>query len=187
LFSISKLQTNNGMTGKIKWMVWAIVLLFLMNAATLGTIVYHNYKQQAPADTVAYVSSYSGNALNGRFFRQTLGFTNDQMEVFRDANEQFRPQTAALTFSIDSLKAQMFKEMKSEGPDTLRLGELSRKIGDMHGDLKRETYQFFLKIRAVCSREQASELEKVFEPLFVNENLPTVPRGYQRGWNRANN
>ncbi|HWI93227.1 MAG TPA: hypothetical protein VNT20_18240 [Flavisolibacter sp.] len=175
------------MTGKIKWMVWAIVVLFLMNAATLGTILYHNYKQQVPADTVAYVSSYPGNALNGRFFRQTLDFTNDQMEVFRDANEQFRPQTATLTFSIDSLKAEMFKEMKNEKPNTSRLGELSAKIGDMHGELKRETYEFFLRIRAVCSEEQALELEKVFEPLFVNENLPTVPRGYQRGWKRANN
>jgi hypothetical protein len=133
------------------------------------------------------VSSYPGNALNGRFFRQTLDFTNDQMEVFRDANEQFRPQTATLTFSIDSLKAEMFKEMKNEKPNTSRLGELSAKIGDMHGELKRETYEFFLRIRAVCSEEQALELEKVFEPLFVNENLPTVPRGYQRGWKRANN
>lgn len=175
------------MTGKVKWMVWAIVVLFLMNAATLGTILYHNYKQETPADSVTYTASYAGNALNGRFFRQTLGFTNDQMDVFRNANEQFRPRTAALTLSIDSLKAEMFKEMKKANPDTLRLNTLSNDIGNLHSELKRETYQFFLRIRIVCTQEQASQLEKVFEPLFVNENLPTGPRGYQRGWNRANN
>ena len=175
------------MTGKIKWMIWAIVVLFLINAATLGTILYHNNKQETPVDSITYAGSYAGNALNGRFFLQTLGFTNDQMDVFRNANEQFRPQTAALTLSIDSLKAEMFKEMKNANPDTLRLNALSNDIGNLHSELKRETYQFFLKVKTVCTQEQASQLEKVFEPLFVNENLPTRPPGYQRGWNRANN
>jgi Spy/CpxP family protein refolding chaperone len=175
------------MTGKLKWMIWAIVVLFLMNAATLGTILYHNYKQVTPTDRITSAAPYAGNALNGRFFRQTLGFTNGQMDGFRNANEKFRPQTAALTLSIDSLKAEMFKEMGKANPDTLRLNALSNEIGNLHSELKRETYQFFLKIRTVCTEEQASQLEKVFEPLFVNENISTGPRGHQRGWNRANN
>lgn len=175
------------MNQKIKWLVWAVVVLFLMNAVTLGTILYHNYKQESQVDTTLIANSFSGNAINGRFFRQTLGFNNDQMKVFQEANQQFRPQTMALTGSIDSLKAEMFAEMKKQHSDSLKLDLLSKKIGDLHGQLKHETYQFYLNLKNVCNEKQQAQLDKVFEPLFINENLPVTPHGFQRGKNRANN
>jgi hypothetical protein len=173
------------MNTKTKWMAWAIVVLFLLNAATLGTILYHNYKGNPSAGSTV-VAGHPGAVINGRFFRQTLGFTNEQMESFRTANHQFRPQTAAITVSIDSLKAAMFREMKRQAPDTVKLDALSKQIGELHGALKRETYRFYLNIRSVCSEQQADQLQKVFEPLFINENLPMAPGGNRRGWNKAN-
>lgn len=171
---------------KVKWLVWAVVILFLTNAATVGTIIYHNYRQEKSIDSTVIAKYYGGNAINGKFFRQTLGFTNEQMDIFRSANQQFRPQTLALTASIDSAKADMFKEMQNQQPDTLRLNELSKKIGDLHAALKLETYQFYLKIKAICSTQQKTQLEKAFEPLFINEDL-TGTRGNRKGWNKAIN
>jgi hypothetical protein len=124
--------------------------------------------------------------MNGRFFRQTLGFNDRQMEEFRNTNQQFRPQTMALTFSIDSLKAAMFSEMKKQPSDTQRLNVLSMQIGNKHGLLKQRTYQFYLKIRSISNEDQQKQLEKVFEPLFINENI-TNGHGHQQGRNRANN
>jgi hypothetical protein len=180
-------QQTNSMNQKIKWLVWAVIVLFLMNAVTLGTILYHNYKQDRGIDTTSIANSFSGNAMNGRFFRQALGFNDDQMAVFQEANQRFRPQTMALTLSIDSLKSEMFTEMKKQAADTMKLDSLSKKVGDLHGQLKHETYQFYLKLKSVCSQQQQLELDKVFEPLFINEDLSTRPRGFQRGWNRVNN
>ena len=175
------------MNQKTKWLVWAIIVLFLMNAVTLGTIIWHNYKQERQADSTSTVSSLPGNPINGRFFRQILGFDNEQMSAFQEANHQFRPQTMALTLSIDSLKTEMFTEMKKQVPDTLKLAILSKQIGDMHAQLKEETYRFYLKLKLVCNEQQQLQLEKVFEPLFINENLPVTPGGFQKGRNRANN
>jgi hypothetical protein len=176
------------MSRKVTWLVWAIILLFLMNAATLGTILYHkSTKQVGQVDTTSVAGSFSGNPINGRFFRQTLGFDNNQMAVFQDANRQFRPQTMALTFEIDSLKGVMFEEMKKQNPDTLKLALLSKEIGEMHGQLKQETYQFYLKLQNICTDQQRSKLEKAFEPLFISENLQRTPHGFQKGWRRENN
>jgi hemoglobin-like flavoprotein len=175
------------MNQKVKLLVWAIVILFLMNVATLGTILYHNYKQQALVDSTAISRSFTGNVINGRFFRQTLGFSNEQMNVFREANQQFRPQTAALMSAIDSSKVEMFTEMKKRKPDTLKLDLLSKRIGRLHGQLKHETYEFYLVLKNVCSEQQQLQLDKVFEPVFLNENLQTPHHGFQKGWNRANN
>ena len=187
LNSTAKRQKNS-MNRKVTWLVWAIIVLFLMNAATLGTILYHNSKkQERVADTTVVASSFSGNPMNGRFFRQTLGFDNEQMAVFQEANRHFRPRTMALTFDIDSLKSAMFEEMKKQNPDTLKLAILSKEIGEMHGQLKQATYQFYLKLKNICTDQQRSQLEKAFQPLFITENLQQTPRGFQRGWRRESN
>jgi hypothetical protein len=175
------------MNQKTKWLVWAIVFLFLINAVTLGTIFYQSYKQQHQVDSTSITGTFSGNVINGRFFRKTLGFNNEQMAAFQKAHQQFRPQTMALTLGIDNLKAEMFAEMKNQQPDTLKLSKLSKEIGDMHGQLKLKTFQFYLKLKAVCSDQQKTQLEKIFEPLFINENILMAPHGFQRGLNRANN
>lgn len=170
-----------------RWLVWSVVFLFLTNAATLATILYHNYQQNRSENSLVIAGGYRGNAVNGRFFRQTLGFTPAQMQVFREANQRFRPQTAALTAAIDSLKAGMFREMQKQPPDTAHLNLLSRKIGELHAALKLETYRFYLSIRETCSEPQQAQLEKLFEPLFINENLSVTPGGRQYGWNSLNN
>jgi len=168
------------MNVKVKWMIAAIAILFLMNAATLGTILYHSKKQEASFDGTVIASSFPVNTVNGKYFRQTLGFSDEQMNIFRKANQQFRPQTMALTLAIDSLKAEMFKEMKRLPTDTLHLNALSAKIGELHGSLKQATYRFYLTISATCSNQQRAELDKVFEPLFINEKLQFIPGGRQR-------
>jgi len=176
------------MDRKTTWLVWAIIILFLMNAATLGTIIYHNSNQrkQAAVDT-SVVTSFSGNVINGRFFRQTLGFDNEQMTAFQAANRHFRPQTMNITFGIDSLKQAMFLEMRKQDPDTLKLAALSREIGELHTLLKQKTWQFYLEIKSVCNAQQLSQLETAFEPLFINESLQQRPHGFQKGWRKGNN
>lgn len=125
--------------------------------------------------------------INGRFLRQTLGFDGDQMSVFREVNQVFRPAVLNLTISIDSLKAAMFNEMQRTGPDTIVLNEMSKQIGALHGQLKYETYKFFISLKNVCTNEQAEELEKAFQPLFKTEGITTPPYQHRnRGWNRSN-
>jgi hypothetical protein len=174
------------MNVKMKWLIWAVVVLFVINLVTLATIMFYNYRQSPEPITNTTPNTAQGNVMNGRFFRQTLGFNDRQMEEFRNTNQQFRPQTMALTFSIDSLKAAMFSEMKKQPSDTQRLNVLSMQIGNKHGLLKQRTYQFYLKIRSISNEDQQKQLEKVFEPLFINENI-TNGHGHQQGRNRANN
>ncbi|MGE5520898.1 MAG: hypothetical protein ACM3VS_13285 [Candidatus Dadabacteria bacterium] len=175
------------MNQKYKWLVWAIVFLLVLNVATLTTIIYHNYKQEKQSASPTVASAAGTNVVNGRFFKQNLGFTNEQMDKFRQANQQFRPHTEALTFSIDSMKNKMFREMKKEQPDTSRLNVLSAKIGELHGQLKRQTYEFYLRLKSVCSDQQLSELDKVFQPLFINDNFQPGAGRSKRGWHKAGN
>jgi hypothetical protein len=57
----------------------------------------------------------------------------------------------------------------------------------MHTLLKQKTWQFYLRLKAVSTEQQASQLEKAFEPLFINENLQATPHGFHQGWRKVKN
>lgn len=162
----------------------AVVLLIIMNAVTIGTILYHNYKENQVKDNIIISSGPAVNMLNGKFFRQTLGFNDVQMDSFRKINQGFRPYAMELTIEVDSLKNEMFTELQKAVPDTTRLNAMSRQIGELHGRLKYETYHFYLNIKKICLPAQSLELEKKFQPLFKSENITTPNQQQRRGWNR---
>jgi len=159
---------------KTKLLTWAVVLLVVLNLTTIATILYHNYKESAEKETIV-LGNESNDRLNGRFFRQTLGFNNKQMETFRDANREFRPNANTIIFQIDSLKSEMFTELEKTHSDSLRLNNLSRETGNLHAELKIETNRFYLKIKSVCTPEQLKKLQITFTPLF--RNVPCDGKG----------
>lgn len=157
------------MNNKNKILGWAVVLLVILNLTTLATLLYNRYQAQKNEDAVTITSE--GTPVNGSFFRNEMGFDNTQMNMFRQTNQQFRPATMQLTAGIDSLKDSMFAELQKENPDTTKLNRLSRQIGLLHGELKYDTYRFYLSLRSICQQNQWGRLEKAFQPLFKNNDL----------------
>ncbi|MEA4936985.1 MAG: hypothetical protein VB102_10125 [Paludibacter sp.] len=153
---------------KIKILQWLVALLLLLNLSTIASIVYHQYQEKVDTD-ILISDSENERRLNGRYFRQTLGFDNEQMEAFRQANRAFQPEANAIISTIDSLKNDIFSELKREKPDTAKLNLLSESIGNQHTKLKKETNKFYLKIKNVCDSVQKKQLNEVFSPLFRNQ------------------
>ena len=50
---------------KTQILTWAVVLLLVTNAVTIGTIFYHNYRESKKSDDVVIAGSYGGNMING--------------------------------------------------------------------------------------------------------------------------
>jgi hypothetical protein len=161
-------------------LTWALVLLVITNTVTIGTILYHNYRENQKKDNIVTFSGSGVNMLNGRFFRQTLGFNEQQMDAFREVNHVFRPFAMELTYGVDSLKKEMFRELEKAAPDTVKLNRMCEQIGEMHGRLKYETYRFYLSLKKVCTPGQTTELEKAFQPLFKSEGITTSPNHQRR-------
>lgn len=173
------------MTKRVTILTWLVGLLLLMNIATIATILYHRYAEKKQEEMVS-ISLPGGNQhnLNGRYLRQQLGFDDAQMEGFRAVNRSYRPQAAQLTFTIDSLKNEMFAELNNARPDTVKLTMLSQKIGTMHGELKAVTFRYCMHVKKIGVGHQQQEIQKIFAPLFINDAFPAgqpTPRG-PRGW-----
>lgn len=164
-------------TVKILW--WTIALLVVLNLTTIGTILLRN--RERSSDNIAIVLDENRQSpLTGRFFRQTLGFDDAQMNHFREAHRTFQYAANDLIFGMDSLKNEMFAELNNPTPDTIRLNELSEQVGSLHAELKKITNAFYLQLKTVCDATQCEQLQQAFLPLFRDGTM-NRGRGYQ--WN----
>ncbi len=164
-------------TIKILWV--AIVLLVMLNLTTIGTILLRN-RENSRDNTAIVLDEDQQNPLTGRYFRQTLGFDDAQMNIFREAHRSFQYRANDLIFGMDSLKNEMFAELNSPTPDTIRLNDLSEKLGSYHAELKKITNAFYLQLKTACNSTQCDQLQQAFLPLFRDGTM-NRGRGYQ--WN----
>ncbi|MHB9055155.1 MAG: hypothetical protein ACYC2P_03240 [Paludibacteraceae bacterium] len=172
---------------KEKVFIWIIVLLVLLNLTTIGTIIYHNYQDEKVPEN-AVVTGSGQNPLNGRFFKQDLGFDEEQMAVFRIANRDFRSKSNGIIFKLDSLKHLMFDEMNDKTVDLIKIDQLSKEIGTLHTELKQETNRFYLRLKKVSDAEQSEKLKDTFAPLFYQDGVNDLQKGHgqgrRHGWNQ---
>lgn len=159
-----------------KILALAVAFLVVLNLATIGTIVYRNHQEKD--ENTAVVLDENQPPITGNFFRRTLGFNDDQMNVFRKAHRTFQPRANNLIFEMDSLKHEMFTELNKLNPDTLKLNNLSDHIGNHHAELKKITNNFYLEIKSTCNEDQCAQLEKTFLPLYRDETV-NARRGYR--------
>ena len=169
---------------KNRILVWIIVLLALLNITTIGTIIYNTKKEKKIAET-AVVTGIGVNPLNGNFFRNELDFDDEQMNVFRSANQHFRPNSNEIVFRMDSLKHLMFDELNKTTIDTLKINQLTKEFGDLHSLLKDEINQFYLKIKEISTPEQSRKLEEAFAPLFYQDGVNSFEREQGRRLGRG--
>ncbi len=158
---------------KSKTLVWIIVLLVVFNLTTLATIGYHIYDANrggAGSRGGAAPAKGEGVQFNGRFFRDSLNLSREQMDRFREVNHRFRSDANEVNVKLRGLRQRMMQNMAGPKPDTLLLNQLSDSIGVLHARLKRDTYQYYLGIRGICTKDQQVKLKAIFETVFGSED-----------------
>ena len=175
---INKMDTEN----KYKLLIYAVILLAVMNIATFATIGYHVYKTKNKPE-VNYKRQIRGNQqkYNGRYFRDRLELTPDQMVSFREINTSFRQHARSITFELIEKRKKMLVEMELEAPDRDELDLYSDSIGLLHADLKKHTYQYYMNIKQICTDLQQKELTNIFQDFFINDLHMGAPgKGQQK-------
>ena len=170
-------------------MVWAIVILAVMNISIVATIIYHKY-QLAKTETNSVSDQKKLEAdsekFSGRYFRDQLNLSSEQMDKFKEINPVFRPKARYITIELAEKRKQMLIEMAAAESDTTRLNALSDSIGLLHSNLKKITYRYYLEIKSICDQEQQRKLEQIFGEMFTNDSPMGYPgKGGPRGWQKG--
>ncbi|MGE4287144.1 MAG: Spy/CpxP family protein refolding chaperone [Salinivirgaceae bacterium] len=169
----------NNSNGKLKL---ALLFLLVLNMATFGTIIFHQIRSKNEVQSLNNQEN-SGNhsAFSGYYFREKLNLTPEQMLVFKDLNRLFRSKARNINRELGKTRQQMLITMQQTPADTLRLLELSAYVGNLHKNLKEETFRYYLGIKTLCDSSQQVILNQLFSEFFIHENNPdTRGKGLQQ-------
>jgi hypothetical protein len=170
---------------KNNWMVWAIAVLAVMNLATLITVINHRNKVDEQETIVIPDQTKSENTsvkYSGRYFRDELNLSDEQMKRFSEFNPEFRQKVMAINRNLDSKRHEMLIEMAEKNCDTNRLNLLSDSIGYLHASLKKQTYLYYRNFKRICDEEQQKKLEQLFGEMFSSDiQMGQHVRGVQGG------
>ena len=167
---MKKLVTKNSM------LICIITVLAAMNIATLATILYH-VKSSKTDKAIANGQGLDIDTekFSGRYFRDSLDLSGEQMDKFREFNHGFRQKAYELTEALSQKRIDMLDELNKNKPDTTKLNSLSVNIGAKHAQLKVLTYQYYLDIKNICTPEQQITLNKLFQTMFQNDSRMGFP------------
>jgi hypothetical protein len=157
---------------KNRWMVFAIVILAVMNLTTFITVIYHQNQIVSFEDITAADPALSESAsikYSGRYFRDELSLNNEQMNKFSEFNPVFRQQAGAINIKLAEKRQEMLFEMAEDNCDTIRLNTLSDSIGYLHSKLKKKTYLYYLSFKNICDKQQQEKLEQLFGEMFATD------------------
>jgi Spy/CpxP family protein refolding chaperone len=153
-------------------MVWAIVVLAVMNTSTILTIAYHRHQSgQATSITLPdqFQTEDASVKYSGRYFRDQLNLNRDQMNRFVEFNPVFRQQARSINISLERIRHQMLTEMAAKNSDDNKLNLLSDSIGYLHSGLKKLTFKYYLDIKNICDQQQQKKLEQLFGEMFTSD------------------
>lgn len=175
---------------KRETLIWIVIVLVVLNIATIATVVFHHYQskvllQAGDIGSVGY-DERGVQRYNGRSFRDVLELDAGQMEQFRGINQQFREEGRRISTNLHRLRQEMLANLSEPLPDTTLLNQLSDSVGLLHAKLKRDTYRYYLAIHAICNPGQQEKLKLLFESAF-NADHPAGNPDSNRGMGKRRN
>jgi hypothetical protein len=174
---------------KISWMAWAIIILAVMNVATIITVLYNRNQTRKEIVVAEYSQPRSETTsirYSGRWFRDQLNFSSEQMDRFAEFNPAFRENVRNINIDLNILRQKMLFVMASEKCDTIRLNILSDSIGTLHADLKKITYKYYIDLKEISDQSQQEKLEQLFGGMFSSDGrMGQFGKGGQQGRRRG--
>lgn len=175
---------------KKQLLIGGLILLFVINIAALGTIIYQNQKYKAPAKEEEYserswrenrkgkkekdfrhkghkdddYKKRRGNRFD-HFIKDELNFDEDQFSKFLDLREKNKEKQHNTVRKLSLKREEMMKELSAENPDTTELKQIAKQIGNLHEELKKGTIEHFIQVKAICNPSQKKKFNELIQKM----------------------
>ncbi len=147
-------------------LIYAVIFLAVLNVASFTTIGIHMYQDKREAVKASSEEIQTTQNFNGRYFRDQLQLSAEQMNEFREINGAFRTNARHINSELNRLRAEMMMKMENADNSTDDLAMISDSIGMLHSELKKCSYQYYFDIKSICTQEQVPWLNGIFQGFF---------------------
>lgn len=157
---------------KIKLLTTVVVLLVLMNIATLAgmwKLMQRDFHAPPPGPK--------------EFLIAKLQLDEEQQKVFETLRKEHFDQMRVLQENIRSEKDEMYDLLKSDNPDTTATYGHIAQIMREEEQLERITFEHFRKVRAICNDDQKQHFDAIIDrvmQMVMRPPRPGEPHGPHR-------
>jgi Spy/CpxP family protein refolding chaperone len=157
---------------------WGVALLVIMNISALTTVWFQRYRPQELAHRPELERREPPPERVKQFLKEELGLTEAQMTQFAEYQNRHFAHAREIRDAMRDLKQELFHELSSSAPDTMKVERLAAAIGVRQSELEKTTFYHFLGLKRLCTPEQQTKLEALFgELLRLLDPRHKPPRG----------
>jgi hypothetical protein len=155
---------------KIKVGTWIVIVLTIINLASLTTIIY---KTSCDRKEFKRPDNHSAQRQKGRGFHwKQLGLDSLQEVKFREKGKLYFDSVRVIYKLRDSLALKIANELKKDNPDKKVMYQYSRLMGENYGRSKTQIIDHLLELRKLCKPEQVHKLDSMYYFLLVGFENP---------------
>ena len=165
-------------------LIWIIVILIATNLSMGISFLYHKQQDKKFMEQLEEAAIDVPSERRTRFFREQLNLGQDQMDIFRELNRDYNKTAWQVTHQLETLRAEMVRELGKENPKEKRLDSISKQIGELHTNLKKETIDYYMQMKEVCNDEQKVKLNEIFMSMLKKKDDVSLPEYGRRNQNR---
>ena len=147
---------------KQRMIVWAIIVLVILNLGTLATLWINHFQRIAPPPR----SGFGPPKQARTFLTRELAFTEDQKEQLKTLQTRQMAQMDALQHDIDDLKRRMMDELLTSSAETGTIDDLAGEIGEIEAKKSRLVYTHLEEIRDLCTPQQRKRYNGIIQEIL---------------------
>ncbi len=164
---------------KQKNLAWLIVILIVLNLISLGTLWYqHIHKPEIPPPPELQ-NHRPGHAR--MFLKKELQLSDTQAEKIAQLRTKHLDSVGDVRARLHRHKRALLREMLASTPDTLKIEELSRAIGNEHVQLERLNARHFTEVKSMLSEEQQTRFKQFLRDMMYRGFREDAPGHNRRG------
>jgi len=145
---------------------WGAVLLIIMNLSALATVWFQRHRPQELARRPEPERRGPPPERVSQFLKEELGLTEAQTAQFAEYQNRHFARAREIREAMRDLKQELFHELSSPAPDTMKAERLAAAIGVRQSDLEKTTFYHFLGLKRLCTSEQQTKLDALFGELL---------------------
>ena len=173
---------------KIRILIGALVILIVLNLATLGSYVYFRWVTPQHCEMPPLPH-------DRKFFRMPMQFNEQQRQQLFELRDKFREKVEPYHHQIFELQKQISRQITIEEADTTVIYGNIKEISDLRTQIEKEAVQMLLHSREFLSPEQVSFLCRAIHEFSERRLKPPMMRREKfkkfmtpmRNFNKSNN
>ena len=157
---------------KKKFIIYALLILTVINLAALGTFLFHRFRGCA-GSRVDHRQAEGFEQV-----KQELSLSAEQIVKFQEYRKAFHAELDSLSVRQNDLRRQLVQELAAATPDRKRLSEINERINRLQIEAQERVINHLLDVKAILSPEQQ---EKFLSIILQRLTSSTGPGKYLRG------